>query len=903
MSTCATAPAIPAVRVGVLLVLLFLGIRAHAQVYNLHLVTDNQPDYTDFPSFVESSTGTWSTPEEKSIAVWHWGRRSRHQLSCSREGTRYIMDPILNYNSYGALNCGIISALNLCSWLELGYQARYVQLGDHTVSQVSWDGSKSWHLFDSSMSVFCYNHAGQVASCEEIKEAHGCELSGGRVEPGHYYLYHAAPQCASHTGLTGWRCASDNPVEFNRTLGEGASSYTDGFSVDEGCQFARFGHRYILNLRPFESYTRSWVAADNGHLSGTNKSLDCYRPLPDGREPDGQNGPCTLRANGLWIFEPDFGDRRCEKVFYDSAGVKLSKTGPKLQPSSPGHASWVVYQISAANVITSMRVDAEGLCQSPGGLLRISVSRNAGIRWQEAWHASQPGAQSVHLKLRDEVAGGAFCWVRVEMLAPDKPASVGLNTLRLSTTTLLNRLTLPSLTLGSNQVLLRADEQAETVELWPFLHAGLYKDSVFAEDNVYSDELPDGMYKATLGSAVNNKECSATWRLQVPSDITDVSYTTISTIRGGKHWVSLHHSWDGMRFDEYFHLDKEGFPLDRRTARLFSGAEVPAGAREAYFRAAFFSPSGASSYNMAGIQDLLIRIHRKPRVNGFRPFEVTYHWTEHRESGDVTRYHSESVNELPHRYVLNVAGKRDPTMNWVRINYPGYSPEKKRAIYGYSDHQDVGPGCEYQKVSYRWGKDIAQGKPYTASRPASETSGNIDTNGRELTDGIIIAPTVYMATKAVQPATAFWDAGEPVAFVVDLGSEQQLQGVRVSTHQPNERFCHPASVLVEASSDREHWQAAGLLRHDDLFKPPGDYEPWELDDHPQYASLPAGGRLAYSFPLAFPRALSARYVRFTFTPLAGKGVGISELQVFAEVWAKPWPAEIKLLEHSPRPSL
>lgn len=269
---------------------------AAAQVYNLHLVTDNQPDYTDMKSFVESATGTWRTPEEKAIAVWRWGRRSRRQLSCSREGTRYIQDPILSYNSYGALNCGIISALNNCSWLELGYRARYIQLGDHTVSEVSWDGGKSWHLFDSSMSAFCYNHDGQVASCEEIKQAHGCELSGGKVEPGHYYLYHPAPQCASHLGASGWRCASDNPVEFNRRLSEGASSYTDGFSVDHYCQHARRGHRYVLNIRPFESYTRHWTPLDGGHLDPARNDPDFYRPLPDGKDPDGGRGCPTTSA-------------------------------------------------------------------------------------------------------------------------------------------------------------------------------------------------------------------------------------------------------------------------------------------------------------------------------------------------------------------------------------------------------------------------------------------------------------------------------------------------------------------------------------------------------------------------------------------------------------------------------
>src|SRR5208283_4369301 len=118
------------------------------------------------------------------------------------------------------------------------------------------------------------------------------------------------------------------------------------------------------------------------------------------------------------------------------------------------------------------------------------------------------------------------------------------------------------------------------------------------------------------------------------------------------------------------------FPLDRRIAHVFKGADVPAGARQAFFRAVFFSPSGSSTYNMAGLQDLLVRIHHQPRAADFKPFEVTYNWTEHRESGDVSRGHTELVTKLPYRYHVNVAGRRDPTMNWVRMNLPGYGPNR-----------------------------------------------------------------------------------------------------------------------------------------------------------------------------------------------------------------------------------
>jgi len=142
----------------------------------------------------------------------------------------------------------------------------------------------------------------------------------------------------------------------------------------------------------------------------------------------------------------------------------------------------------------------------------------------------------------------------------------------------------------------------------------------------------------------------------------------------------------------------------------------------------------------------------------------------------------------------------------------------------------------------------------------------------------------------VQAATAFWDAGEPVTFVIDLGNPARIAGVRVSTHQPDAHFCHPASVEVAVSEDGRQWQAGGTIRHDDLWNPPADYEPWEHDDSPVYADLPACGRLAYSFPLVFTKPLTGRYVRFTCTLLESRSMGLSELQVFERIEVLPWPS-------------
>jgi hypothetical protein len=86
---------------------------AEGAVYNLHLYTDNGPDYTDLESFVSTATEGAATPQEKCIAIWRWARQSRRQTSCAQEDGRLIWDPILHYNSYGTMNCGVISGLNI----------------------------------------------------------------------------------------------------------------------------------------------------------------------------------------------------------------------------------------------------------------------------------------------------------------------------------------------------------------------------------------------------------------------------------------------------------------------------------------------------------------------------------------------------------------------------------------------------------------------------------------------------------------------------------------------------------------------------------------------------------------------------------------------------------------------
>lgn len=876
-------------RIPLLAALIGFSLTAAGSVYNVRLVSDSTPDYTDIQSYVRSVTDAWESPQDKAIAIWRWDRRSRRQTSNATEDGRLIWDPILHFNSYGSMNCGVISSLNIAAWKQLGYQGRYIQLGDHTVSEVSWNGGKTWHLFDSSMSMFCFNHEGQVASCEEIKSAAACELSGGKSEPGHFYLYHGAPFLASHLGANGWRCASDQPVGYNRTLHEGASSYTDGFQVDKYCQYARTGMRYTLNLRPEESYTRFWEPLDRNKAEALPKELSTYRPVKE-KDPDVQHELYNIRGSGRWDFTPDLGSRNVRKLFEDHANLGMQADDgalPKVHPARAGEAAHFVYKVYAANVITSMQIELTGVRAGEKDQLSVSVSRDAGLHWTKVWEADKTGPQTAKVMLNEQVAGVTQCLVRIEMRAGEAVSSAGIDTLRITTLTQVNRLTLPKLKLGSNTIALRADEQTETTELWPALHNGAYKQTAIAEKDVVSAEKPDGMYKATLGAGVNNSECSVTWKVAASSDITGVDYLITTANRSKAMSVGLQHSWDGTKFDEFHRKAEDAFPVDQQVQHTIAQG-IPAGSREAYFKGVFFAKNGAGTYNMPGLQDVFVRLRHKPRDATQRPIEITYCWVEHRESGDVERMHTRIVEQLPAKYTINTTGRRDPTMKWVRMNLVTTAASRP----GYSDNVDVGAVSDKPRVVHSFGQPLAVGKKYTASRAA--TSSNPDTGGQELTNAMIIAPTEYSATKAVQAATALWEAGEPVTFVVDLEKTQPIAAVRVSTHQPNAKYCHPAQVEVAVSDDNQTWRAAGIIRHDDLFAPPGDYEAWEHEDSPQYRDLPATGRLAYSFPLLLDQPQSGRYVRFTCTPLKDRGMGLSELQVFGQASKAAWPKEITL---------
>src|SRR5690349_24665577 len=130
-------------------VLMFVTV-ARAEVYNLKLVTDASPDYSDLDSLVHSVTSNWKTDEEKMWAMYYWNHIARRQTNPMELHGKAETDPIRQFNDYGYTMCSTISGINCAIWQHMGYKVKYYDVAVHTVPEVFYDDA--WHMYDNSLS-------------------------------------------------------------------------------------------------------------------------------------------------------------------------------------------------------------------------------------------------------------------------------------------------------------------------------------------------------------------------------------------------------------------------------------------------------------------------------------------------------------------------------------------------------------------------------------------------------------------------------------------------------------------------------------------------------------------------------------------------------------------------------
>lgn len=804
--------------------------------YNISLVTDSTPDLTDIESYLRSITAQYSTPQDKAVSIWRWSRRLRKQTTNPVEDGFYVIDPIRMFNSYGYCNCGIVSGVNNSLWLNMGWQAHYVQLGDHTVCETSWDGSRNWHMFDSSMSIYCFNDAGNIASVPEIEK-----------NP-RFYLQNFGPNCGSNpvrdaNDFAGWRASGDGPVRYHRTLADGYSSFAAPNEIFSDHLAIQYGARYVLNLRPGENYTRYF---DPLPLDGKKT----FRPVRGTMELDVDEGGQVSRGNGIWHYAPNLREAATRHYIYSDSGVTWTSAGVR----GPGS---VTFKVAAANAVTSAEFKVAGKG------LSLKVSRDAGQSWTsltlengmaEAWK---------------EVAGQVEYLARVELTGADS----GLESFVADTITQLNRAGLPRLVQGPNRIQVRLGEQLETIQFHPNI---TNRESAFAWQNLDIEAKPY-FYKPTLRPAENNTPAAVTWRVEAPTPIVKLIYGGNVCVKNNGDRVTLSHSWNDADYAVDFQKTDPSPPSDLVVNQPVK--TMSSGASTAFLKYEFATKQFARNHSGPGIITAMATIQHQPRVTKTAPVEVTYCWIEYRDSGEVERQHTEIIKSAAHEYVINVGGARPPGMKWIRMNLQGQGPQGVVKA-GYSDGENLKRVKKPEWVRNTWGNNFARGHDYRIE--GAQDALNPDA-GLDLTDGIIAPPDTYVSAKDMPTGVAFPKDTAPTV-TLDLGSAQKIASVRVHTMQGGkENISHPNHITVETSVDGKKFSPAGSAEFAQIFAPPAEFEPWELDDSRQFAHLPAGGRLAFGYAVKFKKPAKARYIRVHCEPRKGWGMLLSEIEAFDTV--------------------
>ena len=860
---------------------LVLGDGARAEVCNLKVVTDANPDYTDIGSMIHSITSNWAQPAKKCWAMWYWNHVARRQTAPMILHGQELTDPIRQFNDYGYAMCSTIAGTNCAIWGAMGLDVKFWDISLHTVPEVKYDGR--YHMYDNSLSaIYTLCDGRTIAGVEDIGAEGACAASGGRREPGHIARYHCLNATSAGGFLTGcdtirsvaeeYRCFNPNGLKYRW--------YYNNWDL---------GHRYVLNLREGEVYTRHYHRMDGQSPrkvpQGDRKDYEAdpaYFVPNQGKDPEAANPRYRIRGNGIRIWVPPLtaaglarnAHRTVAARAVDPVGVKPAKAG------QPGH---VVFKVEGANVITSLTIRAAFHRKGNDDLSAISVSTTNGLHWKELWKNDKTGETPVKLNLIDDVNGAYEVLVRVELLAKRSTSDARLKSIWFETVTMLNSKTQPSLKLGRNTVYVGAGEQTGSTVLWPDLQADHSQPYVVEEKNVKTAQKHPG-YMGTMFAEKRGEEAYVVFKLDAPRDITRLTYGGRLYNRGLHAHIDLLHSLDGGKtWTKSYSLADSTPPWD--VIHYEKVEDIPAGTRSVLLKY-LWNAYGAGPAECS-LYAVRMEANYRPADPAFRPVEVTFTWKERQEDYSlVTRSHTQLIEKVPVTYTINVGGADHPVVDSLRVNFKGApavaGDEAAQVKYGYSDGKDVG-GERFRDRWVTYGRNLAQGKPYICSVPSRNGWGAGDPDGKVLTDGVVGSP--YVGGIAYRFG-ALWNQGDRPAVTVDLGKIERCGAFRIQAggypFWDAIRGEVKDKIEVLTSVDGKQYASQGSFDLNLRWKDIPANQMW-----PDEETLKGPNYL-----LITPRPVEARYVRFDLAP--ARFLSVSEVQVLDFVKYEPFDLKLAL---------
>ncbi len=840
---------------GVLVSILALADAA-AGVCNLKVVTDASPDYSDVDSLLHSVTAAWETPAEKAWSLFYWVHQARRQTRPMVLHGLALTDPIRQFNDYGYTMCSTVSGINCSLWEALGWRAKYWDITNHTVAEVEYDGA--WHMIDNSLSALYTQCDGvTLAGVADIGATRACPASDGKAEPGHIANYHCLTATSVKGFLTGSDCARSLDEESRCFNPNGLKYRPYYYDWDRG-------HRYILNLRDREVYTRFYAKLGDGP--------EHYVPNA-GTDPDDKR--FLIRGNGVRTFTPRLAEATLATDADTVSGLVPEGAGG-VAPAVAGKPGEIVFRVEGANVICSLKLRAGFVRRTAADRATIAVSTCNGLSWRQVWECDRTGDVPVELSLVDEVNGAYEVLVRVTLLGQAGASAAVLRSVAFETTTMVNRKALPRLNLGRNLVYVGAGEPYGSSVVWPDLRAGGYTAFVVAESNVAAAAEHPG-YQGTLYAARPGEDAWITFRLDTPGEMVHAHYSGRLYNRAPGSRIEFRHSFDGGAawVTDYVLTDTE-MPWDVLHEVTVA---APAGARSVLLQYLLRSPSaGPDSCSLYAVR---MEANYRVPAPGPDPVDVTFGWSEVAADGSRRdRAHTQRVRRWPTRYPLCVGGVDHPVMRFLTVCPAGALAESKE---GYSDGVDVGG----ERVLPQWttyGRNLAHGRPYTVSVRSNERWGAGDPDGRKLTDGVVGPPFAG----GVGPTFALgWDEGAVADITVDLGTAQTCAAFRIDLGAGwpwwdalRGEIRDQVEVLTSATG--QDYVSHGQVPLNPYRK-----------DIPINHMLPDDESLtAALFTLLLPEPVGARYVRYRVT--ARRSLCVSEVQVLDAARASPFDLRIAL---------
>jgi hypothetical protein len=844
-----------------LAICLALSASSLAQVNNLKVVTDASPDYSDMASLVHSITSRWETDEQKMWALFYWNHIARRQTSPMELRGTPVTDPIRQFNDYGFMMCSTIAGGQLAIWDYMGYRSRYFEIGQHTVCEVEFDGG--WRHYDNSLSVMYTLCDGKtIAGIEDIGAEGACEASGGKREFGHVAMYH----CLNGTSHKGFLEGSD----YIRSLEKmGGLFHPDRLKHQYFYKDADWGHRYILNLRPGEEYTRFYRK-----LGDTPEYFVAREYSP--KDLETTNPRYRLRANGTRIWQPVLTAAELGRSVYTMNNVRAAEGAEGVEAT--GEGAFVIFKVEGANVMTAMEIVAK-VTEGAG----ISISTSNGMEWTAVGPQSSAAAGAT-ARLHEEVRGAYDVLVKFDLL----PGGA-LSDVRFETTTQVNSKTQPQLKLGSNIVYVGAGEQTESIVLWPDLRDGKASPHMVQSENIRSMIRVDHRYATMYLEDAAVPKGFVVFKVDAPTDITSITYGGRFCVRAPKSRITLLHSFDeGKTWHEPWHLNTTEAPWD--VVHHETIGDVPPGTRSVLFKYHLFSYEGSPA--MCGIYSARMEVNHESADSGFQPVDVTFNWSERQEDYSlVERSHTQRVEKSPFTYTINVGGADHPIVDSLRVSYGGAAGTGGAGgdgQYGYSDGEDVG-GERWTGTWATYGRNLAEGKPYTVTVPSLTNWDSGDPDNTKLTDGVVGSGYTGGITYSYG---ALWSERTEPEITVDLGSVQRCAGFRIHIHGYEGKDAVKGEIRdrveVLTSTDGETFTSRGFFDFNLRWK----------DVPPNYMWNDEETFKAHNFLMPLDEPVEARYVRYKLTP--ARMLAVTEVQVLDGFKFEPFDVRIALPPDAPQ---